>query len=142
MARKPTPAPKKPKLDGYRDTIILDRSPEADDEETGPVPLKDMDVLDMAEEMKRELDRVPYGPLRYVIDQAFDQARQANLALIKCDAFDAITVGRLQVEVRRFYDLLRWVNSTLESGRIIERRHTAEQIDEARQMLNEAGYGD
>jgi hypothetical protein len=90
---------------------------------------------------RRELDNMK-GPLRYVIDHAFVRARQANRALIKCDPFDCVTVGKLQDEVKRFFDLQHWIVSILAAGRFVEQKHTAEQIDEARQLLHDAGQGD
>jgi hypothetical protein len=139
MTKKPRLAKAKEKLNGYRDAIDL--GPERNDESVGPLPIEELDVLDMADETRRELDNLK-GPLRYVLDHAFVRARQANLALIKCDPFDCVSIGKHQDEVQRFYDLKHWVFSILSAGRFVEQKHTAEQIDEARQLLHDAGQGD
>lgn len=142
-ARKPKakrPAGRDP-LAGYRNAPGIDDPERQDDDTVLPVALSELDVLDMAFETDAALKDLE-GPLRYVLEQARDEARQANRALLRCDPFDTVTIQRLQEEWRRFDKLMQWVFSTLMAGHFIEQKHTEEQIDEARQLLNDAGQAD
>lgn len=137
-ARKTKAAPRRDRLDGFRDPV--DEAEQGEDDIL-PAVLSELDVLDMALETRNALKDLD-GPLRYVLDQARDEARQANRALLRCNPYDGDKIRDLQWQVKGFDRLMQWVFQTLIAGKFIEQGKTAEQIESMHQLLREAGQGD
>lgn len=62
-------------------------------------------------------DLMKGGPTANLLAQAREEAREALAALVAVDAADQKTILRLQNEVRRYADLMRWVETSIQAGR-------------------------
>lgn len=97
----------------------------------------EVDIADVALETKRALQHLD-GPLRYVLDRAMVEARQAVRQLIKCSPNDGDKVRELQWQVSRFDKLVQWVFDILLEGRLLRQIKTQEQMDELYALLHTA----
>jgi hypothetical protein len=79
-------------------------------------------------------DMMKGGPVANLLARAREEAREALAALVGVEATDQKLILRLQNEVRRYADLVRWVQATLQSGR----NAWLELNDEERQSVLQA----
>ena len=82
--------------------------------------------------------RVKSEPLLVVLHTAKEQAATALASLADVDPTDSIEIRRLQNEVARFDDLVRWLRQMLFDGPEADRELNVLQMQQARDLvLNE-----
>ena len=74
-------------------------------------------VIRFEDEMMREIELPKGGPVLNLVAQSRLEAADALMAMISVSAEDSIEILRLQTEIRRHIDLIRWINSTVNAGR-------------------------
>jgi metal-sulfur cluster biosynthetic enzyme len=74
-------------------------------------------------------------PLLVVLNAAKESAAEAIAALVYVDAADHAEIRRLQNEVRRFDDLVKWLHELLIAGPEAERQLNDLQMQEARGLV-------
>lgn len=79
--------------------------------------------------------RLRSEPLLVVLNAAKESAAEALAALVWVDAADQAEVRRLQNEVRRFDDLVKWLYELLIAGPEAERQLNDLQMQEARGLV-------
>lgn len=67
-----------------------------------------------------------------IVLRAREEAQAANLSLLTVDPTNASEVMRLQGEVRRYLDLLKWLAETVEAGKTAAKRWDALSPEERR----------
>jgi hypothetical protein len=125
---------KKDPLDGFRDVGDSDDA------------LAEFDrnyIFDAAFKCAAGLQSRKRDGIWYILQQALDDARQANAKLVTCDPTDAAIVRQLQWEVGRFDELYNYVYVTLQAGELVRKDMTEEQVAVLnRELGNQDATGD
>jgi hypothetical protein len=79
--------------------------------------------------------KIKSEPLLVVISAAKEQAAAALVGLVSVDPEDHAEIRRLQNEVRRFDDLVKWLRELLIAGPEAERLLSEMQMQEARGLI-------
>lgn len=79
-----------------------------------------------------------YAPMKIILAKARAQAMAALDALIMVDAAETITIRALQNEVRRYDDLVAWVQETITEGKEADRYLDEEASDELARLMSTA----
>lgn len=74
-------------------------------------------------------------PLLVVLNAAKERAADALAALVHVDSADQAAIRKLQNEVRRFDDLVKWLHELLIAGPEAERQLNVLQMQEARGLV-------
>jgi len=109
------------------------------DDDDGPSEILDEEyariaTLDAALEVAHGLKK-PSSALRFILDQARDDARQAVSDLVSCDPFDGNKVRDLQWKVTRFTDLHDYLAKIMEAGRYATEDLSEDKAAELEAML-------
>jgi len=76
-----------------------------------------------------------HGVVRMLLEQSRDDAIAANVLLINCDPENPKEIRRLQYEIKRFNDLLGYVERVVEAARTAREDLSDEQAAEIERLL-------
>lgn len=96
-------------------------------------------LIDASADLELQIEKdAKHRPVIIILAKARSEAMKAMKALVMVDCQQADTIRILQNEIRRYDDLVAWVNEIIQDGKEADRQISEEEQADIGMLLNSA----